>query len=547
MTNQFPVTYTGTDWIPLTAALLEGGGSSDHPTDVHGERRDTRPHMRETLSNQIVITRRNYLRTIGVATGVGGLGATAIEPVGAQEGVDPNDPGVLEPILTELTGEEVRIPNTDQVRNGDLNLASNITRADAEGAQSLTGHEITHVADPHDDLDEALENLEDAADDGDRDAMAEAASEIDAILQGTTEGRIYDGFAMLNYNRGAFVDDHVSGEYKMKTLRDTGETATSIDGEQRTVWEVDVAMLWYGGQFDADTFLLRVPVEYHRFDLLRVNYRIYSLVREDFAPTTMMTDVRADRSVRQPFKGLDSVWVDVGTDEILEVTVDHPPLKLLRGVYAWGWREHPPRIHFLQPVFEQENAHTGEVEFEPIGRSFVERNRELSIDRIGDAAPEKKMYEVATAVLDGDASPDEVAEMLTDPDVGPRGTADDWVVLASEQIDLPPEAWDVLTEEGIDEGDFGPYRHVAVFLNNEMYGTGPSDDTIEGWAQGEQFAVKVINLDDHTHYYRVVDFGPRLHDDIENSQSSGSHSFEITNFKPLYGTPKVAEMQWRAG
>jgi hypothetical protein len=153
---------------------------------------------------------------------------------------------------------------------------------------------------------------------------------------------------------------------------------------------------------------------------------------------------------------------------------------------------------------------------------------------------------VAKAVLDG-ATPENVYAMLTDSETLPRGDWTEWTDLLENQRQLPPEAWDVLAAEGIPPGEFGPYRFVSVYLNNEMYGTGPTGGEIEGWQQGDQFPVKLINLDNHTHYFRNVDFGPRLHDDISQCCSAGSHSFEIMNFKPTYGAPKVAEMQWRAG
>jgi hypothetical protein len=462
--------------------------------------------------------------------------------------LDPNDPGILEPALTATTGQEVRVPFTDQAQ-GDtqLNLVGPITSSDAAGAMSLTGHAITTVSSPNDDLAAALGDLATAAADVNQLAMEAPALEIMDILLGRTQGRIYDGFAMLNFNRGAFAPDHVSGEYKMKTLTDSGLTAPGLDGEPRRIWEVTVNYLWYGGQYDSDTFLLRVPVEAHQYDTLRVHYRIYSLVTEDFAPTTVLLDNRLPGSVQFPFKGFDSVWAKVQNDKVTEITVDHPPLRLLRGVYVWGWRIHPPRIQFLQPVFEMVNAHTGEVQLEPQGESYAFRNRQLSIDDIGAAAPEKKMHTVAQAALDG-ASAADVLAMLTDPGTAPRGTWQEWADLVADQTQLPPEAWDVLADEGIAPGSFGPYRFVTAYLNNEMYGEGPHNSNIEGWHQGDRFSVKLINLDDHTHYFRNVDFGPKLHDDMASGNfPSGSHSFEIMNFKPTYGAPKVAEMQWRAG
>ncbi len=462
--------------------------------------------------------------------------------------VGDNDPGILEPCLTVTTGQTVRIPHTDQAQ-GDtlLNVVGPINEYDARGAMSITGHPITQVSSPNDDFKAMLVDLDSAAGNGDQAGMNAAAGELMAILTGTTTGRIYDGFAMLNYNRGAFVPDHMPGEYKMKMLTDTGETAPGIDGVPRRIWEMTVNFFWYDGQFDSDTFLFRVPVNANQFDTLRIHYRIYSLVREDFAPTSVLLDHRLPGSVQFPFKGLDSVWVPVHGDRITEITVEHPTLRMLRGVYTWGWRVHPPRIQFLQPVYEMVNAHTGQVQLEPQGESFAFRNRQLSIDGIGDAAPEKKAYLVAQAVMNG-ATPDEIHAMLTDSATAPLGVWSDWADLAKNQQQLPPEAWDVLAAEGIGPGDFGSYRFVTAYLNNEMYGEGPHGNRIEGWAQGDIFKVKLINLDGHTHYFRNVDFGSQLHNDIkEGSFPAGSHSFEVMNFKPTYGAPKVAEVQWRAG
>jgi len=489
------------------------------------------------------VNRRTYMRIVGGAAGLTAAGLPAVDTATAAT-MDPNDPGILEPIKTTLSGSEVRIPGTDQVKNGELNQVASHAVEDADGATSVRGYEITQVSNPHDDLDVALDTLEAAADDGDTAAMGDAASEIEAILKGTTEGRIYDGFPLLNYSQGGPLDDQVDSEYKMKRLRDSGETATSIGGNERTIWEVDVNMFWYGEHFDADTFQLRVPVDAHPNDLLRVNYHVYSLEREELSPATAVNDAGG-----LPFKIFDSTWSEVHTDEVAHVSINKPPLGLLRGIYTWGWRDHPPKIQFLQPVFEVEID--GEVVLDPPSRSFAVRNRNLSISDIGDAAPEKKAYIVARAVLDDTASPSEVTAMLTDADTDPRGTADGWIDLMTDPLQLPPEAWDVLEAEGIDQGKFGPYRYVTVYANNEMYGDGPDGaKTMEPWSQGEQFEVKVINLDDHTHYYRAVDFGHRVYDDIRSADldlSGASDSFEIMNLKPLYGAPKSGEMQWRSG
>ncbi len=462
---------------------------------------------------------------------------------------NPNDPGIVEPCLSATSGTTVRIPHTDQADGQtQLNIDGNlVTDTDARGALSLLGSPITETNSPNGDMKEALKAMADAAKDGKTSEMQSAATDLMNILLGTTSGRIYDGFPMLNFNRGGLLPDQVPGEYKMKTLQDTGLTEPGIDGVPRKIWEANVNLLYYDGQIDSDTFLLRVPAAANEFDTVRIHYRIYSLVREDFSPTVVMQDKRLEGSVQFPFKGFDAVWVALNGGKITELTVKMPPVRLLRGVYTWGWRVHPPRIQFLQPIYEQVNAHTGNVELEPEGQSYAFRNRELSIDGISDAAPEKKMYIVAQAALNGESTTT-INDWLTKENDGPRGTWDAWADLAANQRQLPPEAWDILAQEGIEEGKFGPYRMVTVYMNNEMYGEGPNGSQIEGWNQGARFQVKLINLDQHTHYFRNVDFGSKLHDDIARSgASSGSHSFEIMNFKPFYGAPKVAEAQWRAG
>ena len=481
-------------------------------------------------------------------------------------GLDPNEPGILEPVLSHLQQREVRIPNTDQTTDNfnQANVDGQIVREDALTTTSLTGFPISHVASPNDDMFFALSDLANAAASADDAGMEAAAEELMDILLGTTEGRIYDGFSMLNFNRwkdpsiGAqyFPPDVVQGEYKMKEAQDTGRTFISpYDGEERRIWEVDIALLYYDGQIDSDTFLVKFPFGFHPDDTLHVNYRIFSLVQEDFSPTVVALDKRLRaNTVQFPFKGEDSVWIAFFPGEVLNVTVKYPPARQLRGVYTWGWRVHPPRIQFMQPVYEIEKVNDGDpdtttVIWDPQSESFVIRNREeLTIETISGAAPEKKMYTVAKAVLDGTADAATVDAWLNQENQGPRGTWFEWADLVKEQRQLPPEALDVLAaEDGLGPGEFGEFEMITVFMNNEAYGAGPVFNAVKPWKQGDVFKIKLINLDKHTHYFRNVDFSARQHDDILRCCGGGETSFEVMNFKPSYGAPKVAEAQWRAG
>jgi hypothetical protein len=87
-----------------------------------------------------------------------------------------------------------------------------------------------------------------------------------------------------------------------------------------------------------------------------------------------------------------------------------------------------------------------------------------ALDGIAGAAPEKKMYQLAKAALDG-ASTAQIRQWAEDPDAGPRGRSRDWADLAANQRQLPPEAWDVLAaEDGLAPGDFGPCRFIRVYV-----------------------------------------------------------------------------------
>ena len=491
-----------------------------------------------------------------VAACTGGGDSAEPAPVVEEASAEPGFVSValptqsLDPVLTFTMGEEVRIPASiasDQnlpILHGDVEMTPLLD------TESLTGHPISNLRDPLQDLELALAGLLMAAEEAGDQPITDSAAAQEAmdILLGQTEGRLYDGFPLLNYNQGGPLEDQIDGEYKMKELTPTGEYFTSqIDGETRQVWELTVNMLWYGQNFDSDTFLVRVPFEAHPYDEFRINWRVYSLIQEDLSPTTILND-----GFGRIFHGLDSSFASLPAETLSEVTISYPSLAHFRGMYVWGWGVHPPRVQFLQPVVEV----SAEGDLHPHGESFATRTRvDLTIDAISDVAPEMKAYTVASAAIEG-ATGAEIAAMLIDPAVGPAGTFREWLRLASDLRVLPPEAWDVLAEEdGLEEGEFGEYDIVVAYLNNEIYGSSPySQQDSEGkggvvkdWAQGDDMIVKVINLDDHTHYYRNVDFGAQLSEGMADTFGNGRFSFEKFSPKPSYGVPKVAEMQWRTG
>ncbi len=486
-------------------------------------------------------------------------------------------PDSVDPVLTAkqkygieaFVEKKVRVPNTTPVVDGKPNLhASSLTTTPFRDTTSILGHPITGaIHGPLEALEDALWNLDRAARRAGNIPLADLSPVFDVrnILLGKTAGQVFDGFGLLNYNAGALTPDHVPHEYKMKRLQDTGETVVSqIDGQEHKIWEITVNTLWTGQNFDADTFLIRVPATVHDFDELRIKWRVYSMIQEDLAPTTILND-----DFGRIFHGLDSTFLSMVPGHLNEITIKYPSLKNFRGLYNWGWGVHPPRIQFLQPVLERtlddpngvhlESADgTGTESWHPFSASFVKRNRDdLTIENIGKAAPEKKIYRVAQAALDG-ATGTQISRMLNERNTAPRGIFTEWINLIRNQRQLPAEAWDVIAHEtGVvpEDRDIGPYDVVVAYLNNKLYGVSRAGqpnadgkgDVVDDFEQGDITRVKVINLDNHTHYYRNVDFGAQFFQDNKKAFGNGQFSFEKFNVKPTYGAPKAIEMQWRTG
>ncbi|GJL65618.1 MAG: hypothetical protein NPIRA05_05890 [Nitrospirales bacterium] len=479
------------------------------------------------------------------------------------------NPDSIDPVLSQAFKKDIRVPNSNPVKNKKPNLHVGKLKTTAfEKARSMRGFPITgNIRSSWDDLELALENLDRAARMAGHQPLTDltAAKEAWAILRGTTQGKVYDGFPLLNYNfahtkysdinKGkGLTPDHVPGEYKMKRLKDTGKTVKSlIDGKQHKIWDVTINMLWTGQNFDSDTFLLRVPKQAHNYDEFQINWRVYSMIQEDLAPTTVLNDAAG-----RIFHGLDSTFLSMTNGSLNEITIKYPSIINFRGLYNWGWGAHPPRIQFLQPVREQEAKQGGKNGWDPFSYSFVTRNREdQTIENIGMASPEKKAYWVAEQALNGTTG-SEIARMLNERNTTPRGVFHEWVALSRNQRQLPPEAWETIKDmPGVIPEDrrIGPFDAVLAFVNNKLYGitrggqpnTDGKSDVINDFQQGDVTKVKVINLDRHTHYYRNVDFGARYTDDIKKTFGNGKFSFDKMNTKPNYGVPKVIEMQWRTG
>lgn len=484
-------------------------------------------------------------------------------------GQDPNEPGLLDPVVQHLLQRPLRLPGSDQVHlpSEQINIVGHVRKKKGDSGSSAIGTRIEkgRTDGPVQDLETAVEQLNQAAAQNNSLAMTAPAQEIQDILLGRTKGRIYDGFSLLRTNRGGWLADHVAGEYKTKRLLDRGRTAVGIDGQSRRIWEVRVQLLIHADAIETDTAFLLIPADADFRDHLRVHYKIYSTVQEGFAPTTLLHDLDPLGYSRLPSKGYDAAWISVRENQITEITVNQGMLGNMRGVQVWGWRADPDRSTFLQPVWESNspNPDGGKIR-DARGALMMKQMASLSLDQIGNAAPEKKLLAVATAALNG-ATADDVHAALNQSWTAPAGIYSQWMASLKNRHQLPPEALQMLASEGIDPSQsgpqrLGPYDAVLVYAGHKLYvdaqqrDLNPDDRVLPSrplWndAQGEQLRWKVINLDAVTHYLQSSDYGPALKQDLASCYNApwGGQSLEIFVDHPVQGAPKMAELQWRLG
>lgn len=477
--------------------------------------------------------------------------------------VSPNDPGILDPVISQLSHQPVRLPATEQV-TGDselVNLVGRVKRKRAKGSRSATGAVIQDERSVLRNVDRTLEDLAEAAGAGNTQEMRLAAQDLVHFLEGTTSGFISDGFPLFHHFQGGLAPDHLPGEYRMKRLEHRGKTFVDDAGETHLYWEVTWRLMWTEGGAESDLALLEIPIDADPADRVLVNFEIYSSVADECAPMSFLQDADLPGAHGLPFKGIDSTWVRLRKDEIHEFTVDHGAVASLLEFGIRGWRVKPEPLARVDLIREHFNVHTQEIERDPRGQALASAARLADFDSIGNAAPEKKIWLVAQAVLAG-APAAQVLASLEQDQVAPLGTWLEWSSLLEDRGQLPIEAREILAQEGIvpgadRESALGDYDFVAVIMNHEWYGLSAREAAkpyvvpIESarFSQGDGQSLKLINLDSIDHGIQLSDYGPALHDDIGLCYNAprGVKSLEIFSGKPLWGAPKSTELQWRTG
>lgn len=278
-------------------------------------------------------------------------------------------------------------------------------------------------ASPEDDLDAIFRLLLGAGGEGGELGGLSTAAAIRLgldILEGErVPNRVYGGFPLLHFN----------GPEKTKVVEPIRDAAGNVIGGN-----VNVRQIMYGGRIESDTaFLDPAAVEDVPWT---ITYTIDVLNRgmDDFSPYVMYLDDPAASppgKPAMPLAGMDQSFfqVDDGTRTVLPIAM--APGKYFKLVYAWGWRDHPPRVQVMENAelsngvhyppaggtveqkasanpacpMEYDGLTLPQVEEAVFGkppltlcrergaeRAQCEENRRRAIARIGDIAPAKRMW-----------------------------------------------------------------------------------------------------------------------------------------------------------
>ncbi|HBL28015.1 MAG TPA: hypothetical protein DD490_14360 [Acidobacteria bacterium] len=320
---------------------------------------------------------------------------------------------------------------------------------------------------------------------------------IDVLEGNPVPHRAYSGLPVLHYD----------GPAKVKQVVPVTDARGTVIGGN-----VDVHQVWYGGRIESDTAMIDLtPLTGlpNAADLTwTITYHVDVLSRgeDDFSPFVMYLDTSS--GMGKPWIAMDQAFFPMqdGTRTVFKVKMAPSPNYSL--VYTWGWRMHPPRAQVMENAHKQVTAFTNPCDsstgttqttqqweisvFGPDPRGS-EANKLAAIAKIGDLAPEKKMWTALRAARSAAAQ----RKWL---EVRRQGT-------------LGKEAWFDFLDRTKLPGDLKPDPKsdlTLLYVNNTIYGEfteGTLTRLPDYQTRGFTARITLLNGDNFPHGYQNVDFG----------------------------------------
>ncbi len=224
-----------------------------------------------------------------------------------------------------------------------------------------------------------------------------------------------------------------------------------------------------------------------------------------------------------PYFGYDSSFTTVRKGQGIDVTIRYGEGEMQAGLYTWGWREHPPRINWIETYSKGQMLPSGAPKDWRFGHKW-DAVADLGLDAIGDFAPEKR---ILVALADYQASAGSGADIAAF-----AAEVEGLMVHVRDRRGLPPTPG--LTGFPNPAADAN-----LLFTNLDIYGdrdlmaaTGSGS-----WKEGDVITLTIHNDDNVERYFRSVDFGTTDYQYVGTDMG-------LFDWKPVYGFPQIAASAW---
>lgn len=224
-----------------------------------------------------------------------------------------------------------------------------------------------------------------------------------------------------------------------------------------------------------------------------------------------------------PHFGYDSSFTTVRKGQGFDLTVRYGQGLSQAGLYIWGWREHPPRINWIETYADGEILASGAPKDWRFGHKW-DPIEAMGLSALGDLVPEKRLL-TALETFQASAGDQAAVDAFT-------SEAYAMLPLIEDRRELPPTP----SVAGFPD----PTADLNLFMGNlDMWGDRERISTTgrRNWSEGDTIRVTIYNDDNIERYFRVVDFGTT--DYQYNGLDMG-----LLDWKPVFGFPQIAASAW---
>ena len=278
-----------------------------------------------------------------------------------------------------------------------------------------------------------------------------------------------------------------------------------LDGTGKVIGgNVNIHQVWYDIHIESDTAFLDTTEVADVPWTITYTVDVLTSGHDDFSPFVMYFDdpkLSPPGMPPMPHVGMDQSYfnMDEGTRTVFKIKM--APGKYYNLTYTWGWRNHPPRVQVSENACKRMPDATGKMktlvqwEADVFGEnpSASEANKLKAIAKIGDIAPEKRMWAAlrvareAAGVRDHDTVRNKLNEGLE--------AFHDWRTRTQLPRGVPVDRNADVT---------------LLYVNNTIY----AEIIGGGWVdfpkwnvRGTTLKITLLNGDYFEHAYQNVDFG----------------------------------------